>query len=121
MAIFGHTGVGLDIFRHMYFHKSIDDAVEHAETCVDSSVLKGSPAKFLQHRCNTRYSARLVVQLSFADATISFLSGVCSFSKGVPIWGRYTLVGAILRCCRQSLSQSLNNNRTPDRTPTELP
>ena len=27
-------GVGLDIFRHRYCHKSIDDAVEHAETYV---------------------------------------------------------------------------------------
>ena len=46
------AAVGLDIFRHRYCHKSIDDAVEHAETCVSSSLFEGSPAKFFQHRCS---------------------------------------------------------------------
>ena len=57
MTIFGHTGVWLDIFRQRYCQKSIDDAVEHAETYVSLSLLEGSPAKIFQHRCKTRPSA----------------------------------------------------------------
>ena len=57
VTIFGHTGVCLDIFRQRYCQKSIDDAVEYAETYVSLSLLEGSPAKFFQHCCKTRPSA----------------------------------------------------------------
>ena len=52
MAIFGHTGVGLDILRHRYCHKSIDDAIEQTETCISSSLLEVSPTEVFQHRCS---------------------------------------------------------------------
>ena len=36
MAISGHTGVGLDVFRHGHCHKSIDNTVEKTEACINS-------------------------------------------------------------------------------------
>ena len=41
MAISGHAGIGLDVFRHGYCHKSIDNTVEETEACICSSLLEG--------------------------------------------------------------------------------
>ena len=86
VAMFGHMGVGLDgldIFSHRYYHKSIDDTVEHAKTCVSSSLLEGSPAKFFQHRCNTRTSAEITC--GPASCSPLYLSdlGYIHFGRGV--------------------------------------
>ena len=44
LAIFGYTGVGLDIFWYRDCHKSMYNTIKYTETC--SSLLAGSPAKF---------------------------------------------------------------------------
>ena len=87
VAIFGHAGVGLDIFGHRHCHKAIDNAVEHAETSVNSSRLDGSPAKFFQHRCNTRPRAEITCGPSSCSSLYFFDLEYVLFGRGVPYRG----------------------------------
>ena len=83
MAIFGHMGVG-----HRYCHKSIDDTVGHAETCVNSSLLGRLPAKFFQHRCcNTQPSAKFTSGTVSCSPLYLFDLEYILFGRGVPYGG----------------------------------
>ena len=51
VVLTGHTDVGLDVIWHGDCHKSIDNAIEQAETCICSSLFEGSPTKSIKHGC----------------------------------------------------------------------